>query len=76
MLVEIGNVEAIFRYPVKCMRGERLEVAELGWHGLDGDRRLVRCSMVNLDLDSASPASEVLKAVVHANQNNAGIYGA
>jgi uncharacterized protein YcbX len=225
MLIEIGQVEAIFRYPVKSMAGERLEVAELGWHGLDGDRRLafrrmddrsgfpwltavklpdlvlfapqrreddaqpdlpahirtpdgeempvfgedlatevgrrygapvqmmqlkhgifddasisviafdtvreierlagrrldvrrfrpnivvrllrsvpfqedewlggvlsfgegdnapaitvtmrdVRCSMVNLDLDSASPAPEVLKAVVLANQNNAGIYGA
>ncbi len=40
MLIEIGQVEAIFRYPVKSMRGERLEVANLGWHGLDGDRRL------------------------------------
>jgi MOSC domain-containing protein len=37
---EIGHVEAIFRYPVKSMGGERLEVAQLGWHGLDGDRRL------------------------------------
>src|SRR5271170_1788816 len=37
---KIGQVEALFRYPVKSMRGERLEVAELGWHGLDGDRRL------------------------------------
>jgi hypothetical protein len=40
MLVEIGRVEAIFRYPVKSMAGERLEIANLGWHGLDGDRRL------------------------------------
>src|SRR6202451_2621928 len=40
MPIEIGQVEAIFRYPVKSMGGERLEVAELGWHGLDGDRRL------------------------------------
>jgi uncharacterized protein YcbX len=40
MLTDIGQVEAIFRYPVKSMGGERLEVAELGWHGLDGDRRL------------------------------------
>jgi uncharacterized protein YcbX len=37
--------------------------------------RDVRCSMVNFDPDSASPAPEVLKAVVRANQNNAGIYG-
>jgi uncharacterized protein YcbX len=40
MPIEIGQVEAIFRYPVKSMGGERLEVANLGWHGLDGDRRL------------------------------------
>src|SRR6202162_3154057 len=40
MLIEIGHVEAIFRYPVKSMRGEGIEVANLGWHGLDGDRRL------------------------------------
>ena len=40
MLMVIGHVEAIFRYPVKSMGGERLEVAELGWHGLEGDRRL------------------------------------
>ena len=38
--MEVGQVEAIFRYPVKSMRGERLEVAELGWHGIEGDRRL------------------------------------
>ena len=40
MLTEIGHVEAIFRYPVKSMAGERLDVAQLGWHGLEGDRRL------------------------------------
>ena len=40
MLIEIGQVEAIFRYPVKSMRGEPLEAANLGWHGLEGDRRL------------------------------------
>jgi len=39
MLIEIGQIEAIFRYPVKSMRGEPLDAATLGWHGLDGDRR-------------------------------------
>lgn len=38
--LEIGYVEAIFRYPVKSMGGEQLESANLGWHGIDGDRRL------------------------------------
>ena len=37
--------------------------------------RDARCAMVNFDPDAASPAPEVLKAVVRANQNNAGIYG-
>jgi uncharacterized protein YcbX len=40
MLIEIGRVEAMFRYSVKSMAGERLEVANLDWYGLDGDRRL------------------------------------
>ncbi len=40
MLTEIGYIEALFRYPVKSMAGERLELATLGWHGLEGDRRL------------------------------------
>ena len=40
MFIEIGSVEAIFRYPVKSMRGEAVEFANLGWYGLEGDRRL------------------------------------
>jgi len=40
MATEIGHVEAIFRYPVKSMGGERLQAADLGWHGLEGDRRM------------------------------------
>jgi uncharacterized protein YcbX len=40
MPIEIGQIEAIFRYPVKSMRGEPLDATTLGWHGLDGDRRL------------------------------------
>ena len=40
MSIEIGHVEAIFRYPVKSMAGVRLDAAELGWYGLEGDRRL------------------------------------
>jgi uncharacterized protein YcbX len=35
-----GRISAIFRYPVKSMAGESLDSARLGWHGLEGDRRL------------------------------------
>jgi uncharacterized protein YcbX len=85
--ITIGRIEALFRYPVKSMRGEPLRTAMLGWGGAltfgDADdapvvavtMRDVRCAMVNLDPDEGSPAPEMLKAVVRANQNNAGIYG-
>ena len=38
--MEPGRVSAIFRYPVKSMAGESLDTARLGWHGIEGDRRL------------------------------------
>ncbi len=40
MTIEVGRIEAIFRYPVKSMGGELLESARMGWHGIEGDRRL------------------------------------
>ena len=40
MAIKVGELAALFRYPVKSMRGERLDAADLGWHGLEGDRRL------------------------------------
>ena len=38
--MELGRIRAIFRYPVKSMAGELLDVARMGWHGIEGDRRL------------------------------------
>jgi len=38
-------------------------------------QRDLRCVMVNLDPDGGPSAPEVMKAVVRANQNHAGIYG-
>ena len=37
--MELGRITAIFRYPVKSMAGQLLDVANLGWHGVEGDRR-------------------------------------
>lgn len=39
MTHELERVSALFRYPVKSMAGESLAAAEVGWHGLAGDRR-------------------------------------
>jgi uncharacterized protein YcbX len=38
--MELGRINAIFRYPVKSMAGELLDLARLSWHGIEGDRRL------------------------------------
>ena len=38
--MELGRISAIFRYPVKSMAGESLDVATLGLYGIEGDRRL------------------------------------
>ena len=34
----IGNVESLWRYPVKSMRGEELNEAYVGFSGIYGDR--------------------------------------
>ncbi|HEX6746293.1 MAG TPA: MOSC N-terminal beta barrel domain-containing protein [Longimicrobium sp.] len=36
---EVGRVAGLWRYPVKSMAAEALERADVGWHGLEGDRR-------------------------------------
>jgi uncharacterized protein YcbX len=35
----VGRVVALWRYPVKSMAAEKLDGAEVSWHGLAGDRR-------------------------------------
>lgn len=35
----VGHVRALNRFPVKSMAGERLDMAELDWQGIEGDRQ-------------------------------------
>ena len=75
MLVKIGHVEAIFRYPVKSMAAEPLEVAHLGWHGLDGDRRL---ALRRMDERSGMPwltASKLPDLILFVPQREDGAQG-
>lgn len=43
MSIRIGQIEAIFRYPVKSMAGQQVEEIDMGWQGLEADRRLAFC---------------------------------
>lgn len=40
MRTELGAIAAIYLCPVKSMRAEQVGEAVMGWHGLEGDRRL------------------------------------
>ena len=35
----VGRIVGLWRYPVKSMAGEALQVADVSWHGVAGDRR-------------------------------------
>jgi uncharacterized protein YcbX len=37
--VEVGRVAAVWRYPVKSMAPDAVLSADVGWHGVAGDRR-------------------------------------
>ncbi len=39
MIIHVGYVHELVRYPVKSMAGIAVNSAFLGWHGLQGDRR-------------------------------------
>ena len=39
MMIHLGYVHGLARYPVKSMAGIATDSAFLGWHGLQGDRR-------------------------------------
>jgi uncharacterized protein YcbX len=38
-MIAIGRVHELAKYPVKSMAGTTLESADLGWNGIEGDRR-------------------------------------
>ena len=72
MAAEIGLVEALFRYPVKSMGGERLDSATLGWHGLEGDRRF---ALRHLDVQTNFPwlsASKLPELLLFTPQRSGG----
>lgn len=48
----VGRIREIHRYPVKSMAGEKLDSASLGWHGIEGDRRL---AFVRRDIRNGFP---------------------
>ena len=71
----VGEIAAIFRYPVKSMRGESLDAAMLGWHGIAGDRRCAlhrRDDRSGMPFLTASKLPELVLFTPHGREDRAG----
>lgn len=67
-MIEIGKVRAIYRYPVKSMRGESLPQAELRWTGINGDRQYAFVRTANGSRFPWLTAREVPELVLYRAQ--------
>lgn len=61
----VGHVRALNRFPVKSMAGERLDVAELDWQGIEGDRQYAFVRAANGTRFPWLTAREVPAMVLH-----------
>ena len=39
MIIHLGHIQQLVRYPIKSMAGVSLDTASINWYGLEGDRR-------------------------------------
>ena len=65
MIIHVGHVQQLARYPVKSMAGIAIDSAFMGWHGLQGDRRF---AFRRLDDNSGFPwlsASRLPELLLH-----------
>ena len=65
MMIQLGHIRELVRYPIKSMAGVTAESAFLGWHGLDGDRRF---AFRRLGINSGFPwlsASRLAKLLLY-----------
>lgn len=58
----VGEVAALWRYPVKSMQGEQVQSAAVSPDGLDGDRRYAVCDRATGRLLSAKSVAALLLA--------------
>lgn len=61
----VGHVAALNRYPVKSMAGERLDMAEVDWQGIEGDRQYAFVRKANRTRFPWLTAREVPAMVLH-----------
>ncbi len=66
MMIDIGTVRSLYRYPVKSMRGESLRTACLRWQGIDGDRQYAFYRAANTSRFPWLTGREVSEIVTYA----------
>lgn len=65
-MIEVGTVAALYRYPVKSMRGEAMERARLRWTGIDGDRQYAFYRAANASRSPWLTARQLAEMVLYA----------
>ncbi|MGH0028946.1 MAG: MOSC domain-containing protein [Myxococcota bacterium] len=66
--MSVGRVAGIFRYPVKSMRGERLERAPLGERGVVGDRAWAVRDEINGGIRGAKKLARLMECSARYTQ--------
>lgn len=71
-MIELGQVQAIWRYPVKGMGGESLAVGQLSEQGLAGDRRFALRDTARAEVQSCKTRPQLLKCNARLRSGSAG----
>jgi uncharacterized protein YcbX len=70
---KVGEVREIWRYPVKGMAGESLDVSQLRPKGLDGDRIWAVCDIARREIQSCKFRPELLRCSARLKPNSDGM---
>ncbi len=60
-MIQVGTVKEIWRYPVKGMGGEQLQVSHLGEQGLNGDRQWALRDSARAEIQSCKARPQLLR---------------
>lgn len=70
--MEIGSVQALWRYPVKGMAGETVPACEIGAQGIPGDRIWALRDVARREIQSCKTRPELLRCVARLRAGDAG----
>lgn len=71
-LIEVGSVQALWRYPVKGMAGETVPACEIGVQGIPGDRIWALRDVARREIQSCKTRPDLLRCTARLRAGDAG----